>query len=1610
MQNLIKQIVEFSKKLNSQEISENNFELFVKEFYHENKLVDFENYSMEALYNLALSAFKFLNFERKNGFNVRIYNPQKAQENFESSYTIIEIINDDMPFLVDSTVAFLDKQGIKINNIIHPVLNVNRDKSGKLIEISNSTGSKLESLIQLHIDKIANQSEINILKEIICKIIETVGLVVEDFDKMKDLVKKSLSQIDNAKKIVKNSKEIDELKEFLNWILAGNFVLLGAKEFDIKSNQENNFSLFEIAGSGSGVFRSTHKDFCPEVVNSSPEEVGDSVHNPFVIEVIKSRYRSKIHRSTNAERIRVQKISPEGKVIGEFRFVGLFTSSVYFSSIFSIPLLKNKITNVIEASDYIKGSHNYKDLISILESYPRDELFQISEADLLKNATGIVSIAGRSIVKFFARKDKFNRFVSCLIFTPRDRSNSEMREKIKAFLCEVFHGEVADSFVQITESNLIRFHLIIRTNQGIPKFDENFIEHEIIKMTKIWSDELIDAIKEKFADEKRILLHAKYKNSFSVSYVNRFDAKVASDDIEFIENSFDKNLPIFNLYKNSDLLDKETAELKIYSPHQEIILSSIMPILESFGFNVIKEHTYAINVEEDLKNRSIKKAWIHYFHLNLSKNGGELTEKIKENFETAIDLIWKNVTKIGALNKLLIACNLDWKQIFMLRGYVKYLYQAGFRFNQNIIADCFVRNPQFGNFLVELFETKFDPNLKISHEQRQNKIDEIIKKINENLTKIKDVSDDAIIRRFLGVVNATLRTNYYQLDNFQQFKGYVSFKFDCKKVPNLPLPLPHAEIFVYSPKVEAIHLRGGKVARGGLRWSDRQEDFRTEVLGLMKAQMTKNAVIVPVGSKGGFVIKSDTSKMSRDELQQEGISCYKTFLRGLLDITDNVIDGKVEHPHNVIMHDAPDPYLVVAADKGTATFSDTANGISQEYNFWLGDAFASGGSVGYDHKKMGITAKGAWISVMRHFKEFGVDSQTQDFTCVGIGDLAGDVFGNGMLLSKHIKLVAAFNHLHIFLDPNPDSQKSFKERERMFNLPRSTWMDYDKSLISKGGGIFERSAKSIKISPEIQEILKISEDELSPTDLMRSILKAPVDLLWNGGIGTYVKAQDEANQDVGDKANDLLRINGNELRCKVVGEGGNLGFTQKGRIEFARNSGRINTDAMDNSAGVDCSDHEVNIKIALISAMKSKKINLEERNKMLEAMTDDVSALVLSDNRLQTQAISIAQSLGASSLGDQSQFLDNLEKSGLLNRAIEFLPNRKEIDKLQIEQKGLTRPELCVMLAYSKMDIYNKILASDLVKDKYFENELLAYFPKLMQEKLSAEILSHQLRNEIIATQITNFVVNRIGITFINQICQDSGFSLVEVVKNFIIACDSFRIREIWQQVENLDKEVPLEIQMQMFLSANKLIERSVLWLLRNQIKGSLDEIVARFQKIADELLSLLPTVLAKASHESFTRKIERYCINKVDRKLSERIASIDPVASAFDIAEIALATKFDIKTIAEIYFAVGTRFSLKWLRSRLNKIILNNHWQKLSSKTVLEDLYSYQMRLAKEIAEFGLKNKNKSAENLIADWSKNSIFLIERFDNFILELKNEQNPDLSMFVVALNRIKPLVN
>lgn len=1576
MQNLIKKLLENSKKNKL----EKEFIKFLEIFYSQNQERDFDSYSLNDLQNLAVNSYDFFCKKKSNSYKINF----GKHDNF----TIVNIVNIDRPFLVDSIVAMIEKNGFEIKNIIHPLYNVKRNKSGDLIEIDIEDKASVitESVIQIHFKALISANDADLLNMKISALLDNIALVVDDWKKIIENVSKIKSEISNYK----NKSKTNEVVSFIDWICDGGFIFLGYQEFLYKKNNSK-YQLSAIEKTSFGVFASENEEYKPRVANSSSEEIKDSIENPYIVEIVKSSYRSQIHKIANAERIRIQKFSKDGEPVGEYRLIGMFTSSAYYQAVSNIPLIRGKISNVIEKSGFVKRSHNYKDLVSVLEDYPRDELFQIDENDLLKISKGIVMICGRSKIKLFSRIDKFKRFVSCLVFMPKEQSNAELREKIRNHLAASYNGLVTDSFVQITESSLVRLHVIIKIDKNFINVNEVEIEREIIELSKPWNQMLKDSLDN--------VVFNKYKSAFSVSYQNRFSANEAVSDINIIEKNNKIN---FNLYKSSNAKTDSSVELKIYSEEKELYLSDMMPVLESFGLKVIHEHTYLVKFTN-------KESWIHYFMLELQSNKSFNIE-LKNNFEEAIKLTSESIFSVGSLNRLLISAELNWKQIYVLRAYAKYIYQAGYRHDQEYVSNILVKYSDVTRMIVSLFETKFDPEIKITKLKREEKILEIASKIQSSLNKVSDASCDVALRKFFGLVNATLRTNFYQYDKDQKFKGYLSFKLDCKKIPDLPLPIPFAEIFVFSNQMEAVHLRGGKVARGGLRWSDRHEDFRTEVLGLVKAQMTKNAVIVPVGSKGGFVVKADASKLSREEYMKEGIQCYKTFLRGLLDITDNVVDGKIIHPERTIMYDAADPYLVVAADKGTATFSDIANSISAEYNFWLGDAFASGGSVGYDHKKMGITAKGGWVSVKRHFAEIGIDTQSQDFTCIGIGDLAGDVFGNGMLLSSHIKLVAAFNHLHIFLDPNPDVKKSFKERQRMFNLPRSSWDDYDKSLISAGGGIFLRSSKVIKISKQMKEVLKIEESELTPNQLITFILKAPVDLLWNGGIGTYVKSGDESNQEVGDKANDELRVNGSELRCKVVGEGGNLGFTQKGRIEYALNGGRINTDAMDNSAGVDCSDHEVNIKIALTQAMKSGKLNISQRNKILESMTDQVAHLVLEDNRLQTQAITVAQSQGFSVIGNYAQFINNLEKSGLLNRKIEFLPSSKEIAKRQIDKIGMTRPELCVMLAYAKMEIYQELLSSKLVDDEYFSDDLVSYFPEIMQKKFHYEIANHQLRREIIATQITNFVVNRVGIVFVNQIFKESGFKISEIVKCLIIAVETFGIKKLYSEIEILGNEVSYKIKAQMFIAINKLLERSVLWLLRTGCdSGDISKYVDRYSKIASELNSFLFNVIAGDSKDSFQKKSDIYRLSNVPAQIANKIAALDPIASTFDISEIALKSKFELKVIAKLYYEVGTRFSLKWLRTILVDLPNDDYWQKLSSKTIIEDLYSYQTLLSKRIVEDNCQKKTCDIDAVL-NWCDKAGFLMTRYDNFIQELRLNNNPDTSMFVVALNRLKPLLS
>ncbi len=1596
MQAIIEKIKSHIKK-DKKVINNSLFKNYLEQFYSDSNFLDINDYSKDLLFQLCLSGFKFFENKKKDELKIRI-------ENFTSkdidNLLILDVVGNDTPFLVDSLVIYFNKIDIEVKNIIHPIFYTKRSKDNVLQELTNSSQDENESVIQFHLSHIASSDEIRAIESDLRNILSGVHLVFKDWKNILLKVTESRSQLD---KIKDQNHSLLEYKEFIDWICNHNFILLGSCELDLVK-KDNEYTLKENKGSRLGIFKSEDSNIRPSLIDYSSMDVRDIVKNPYLVEILKSRYKSQIHRNVNAERIRVQKFNDKGEVIGEYRFIGLFTSSVYYQDINLIPIIREKINKVIKAANFKPLGHSYKDLVSVLESYPRDELFQIEDKDLLRISLGIVAMSGRPLVRLFARNDKFNRFVSFLIFIPRDRFNTYVKEEIYNLLASVYGGEILGSYIQITESNLARINIVVSSVNNTTKSDISKIEKKLFEISSFWVDDFTHKVNQDFSVSQAKKVINDYKNAFSASYTNRFDVASALKDIEFINRLYSSDNDLkFRLYQTDKLAKQNISEIKIYSTHQKLHLSDMMPVLESFGFNIIHEHTYNISPKSGVN------VWVYYFTLNLSKTKEDLTQDIVVNFEDTINKIYQSKTKAGFLNRMVVAANLNSKQISLLRAYSKYLYQAKFRYSQKYISDTLVKYRDFTKLIIELFEEKFNPAKNV---KRENNINKISVKIDKILEKVTDSGDDVVLNRFLNIINSTTRTNFFQKDKNGLDKDYISFKFDCSKIQDLVLPVPYAEIFVFSSNVEGIHLRGGKVARGGLRWSDRHEDFRTEVLGLMKAQMTKNAVIVPVGSKGGFVVKKDISSMSREDSISVAIDCYKTFLRGMLDITDNIVDGQIITPKNVFKYDDKDPYLVVAADKGTATFSDIANSIAAEYNFWLGDAFASGGSVGYDHKKMGITAKGAWISVKRHFSEMGLDTQSQDFTCAGIGDLSGDVFGNGMLLSKHIKLVAAFNHMHIFLDPNPDSSISFKERQRIFNLPRSSWLDYNKNLISKGGGVFDRSARLVKISKEAGVVLDIEELELSPDKLLIAILKSPVDLLWNGGIGTYVKSGTENHLDVGDKVNDGIRIDGADLRCKVVGEGGNLGLTQRGRIEYALNGGKINTDSIDNAAGVDCSDHEVNIKIALVQAMKSGKISLTERNKILESMTSEVEKMVLDDNLLQTQAITMSQSKGVSMIGDHARFLSRLEKIGLLNRQVESLPNAKQIEKRQSDRIGMTRPELSVMLSYAKMDLYNNIINSKLIKDSYFEDILIKYFPKRLQKDFKEEVLSHQLKYEIITTEITNLVIGRVGISFVSQIARDNGFEISNIVRNIIIVFESFNLNDLYEDIEALDnKTVPVEIKMRMLSSVNKLLERSLLWLLRNSKTNNIAKTSKEYKDNVKEISGNLVDLLAEDSRNSYNKNIEAYKECKIHPDLARKISSMDALASAYDIIHVSKANKIDIKTSSRIYFKIGTRLHLKWIRTKILGSLSDNYWQRISSKTVTEDLYNYQMKITNTVAYYNCKNNNScNTEKALDNWIESEDFLIKRYDRFIDDFKSQVKPDISMFIVALNRIKALIS
>jgi glutamate dehydrogenase len=1589
---------------------------FLGQFYNHAPTEDWQALPAKTLANIVIDVFKAYKKRIPDAPTVRIYTPSLNVPGLEVNDTIIEIINDDMPFLVDSCTEALNRHELVIRRILHPILRVERNAKGELTTLYSAEEAakkkgKAESVIHFYVAHLSDPEFIENVKQDIEYTLETVRIAVQDW---KETVAKARTVSDELQtkrasigasltQMAKAAAESysDETRAFIDWLCDNNFIFLGYAQYDFSESTQKQFNV--TLSNRLGVFK-TGDTTKPTALERLPAEVQSFAKDPRLVEITKSNHRSLVHRPVHMDDISIKRFDDKGNVIGEHRFRGLFTSIVYYQSAIHIPLIRQKIEHIQSRAGFAPGGHSSKELAAIVESFPRDELLQITEDELFDICMGIVSLAVQRRIRLFARKDKFERFISCILFVPRPRFSTGLREKIQNVIARAFNGTVVNHYTQVTDSPFARLNLIVKTEPGaIPDYCLADIEAQITEVSRQWADTLRDEIFCHADESKCELLFETYSKAFSPAYCDRFTAYHAYWDIKSIERLYKTGTDIlFDLYE----IEKEPTlfHLKIYSRSRQLLLSSVMPLLDNMGFPVSDEHTFEVTPHRQ------DAVWIHHFRLNSPESIQTRPDlkTIKSNFEMLLARVWSKQAENDGLNQLVLCAGLEWEHVILVRAYAKYLRQIGFTYDLAAITRVLAKHPVLAQKLVALFVARFDPALRKTTQKAkaaEERAEALRQEIEEALAAVSDVVDDRVIRQYLALIQATLRTNYYQPDADGNRKNYISFKFRSADIPGLPLPHPYAEIFVYSARVEGIHLRGGKVARGGLRWSDRPDDFRTEVLGLVKAQMTKNAVIVPVGSKGGFVLKQPPKEGGREAFLQEGVACYQTFLSGLLDLTDNIVSDAIVPPSDVVRHDEDDPYLVVAADKGTATFSDYANAISAKYGFWLGDAFASGGSAGYDHKKMGITARGGWVSVDRHFQEMGINIQKTDFTVAGIGDMAGDVFGNGMLLSKHICLVAAFNHLHIFLDPNPNAAASFKERERLFSLPRSSWTDYDAKLISKGGGIFERSAKTIPLSKEVKELLSIQEDSLSPDKLIRAILKAPVDLLWNGGIGTYVKAEDEAHSDVGDKANDALRINGSELRCKVIGEGGNLGFTQKGRIEYALRGGRLNTDFIDNSAGVDCSDHEVNMKIALGQAIEAKKLAAKDRDALLESMTDEVAQLVLRDNELQAQALTIAEQQGVSQIEQQQRLMRRLERDGLLYRGIEFLPSDEAISRRAAEKKGLTRPELAVLLSYSKQAVYKDLLESNLTHSDYFDEDLQLYFPEAMRDRFGKLLPHHLLKKEIITTCVTNSIVNRCGITFFHSVLEDTGMKGCDIARAYVIIREVFGLRDIWTAIEALDESISVETRVSLFLEIQKLIERNTHWFLRNHPHPlPITDLITTYASGVKILFSCLEEILSPLAMRIYRSRLTRYKEAGVPDDLARTIAGIAILTSGCDIVKVAQNGKLPVNIVGKIYFELGGRLSLGTLRTHILEQPANGYWEGLSLRMLLEDLFNQQMRLTAAVIKHNCNDT--LCLTSVANWCEANKKEIGRYDQFINDFKAAEHIDTSMLIVAVKQVE----
>lgn len=1526
------------------------FDHFIHSYYQPLHQETAKTISNADLAGMALHHFTLLKVYDGSKPQLSVLNPMAEEQHFHSSHTIIQIVAYDRPFLVDTILMSLEAAGIDVHRTYNIIVNVQRNDDGQIMHVEGAHESAASHLSLIHCEIAYQDNEdLDALQQTLLAKIDTLDTVVGDWRQMRAQLTNIKAEL-SKQPIPEVYYSQQEIQAFLDWILDDHFIFLGYREYrfegdqsvEVNANKDHGteaaeLDLFAIGNSGLGLLRGAEADKLSGSFSQLPKVLKQLLTEPRVLMLSKSSRVSPVHRPVYMDFLGIHKFDDNGKLVGEYRFIGLLTSQAYQLTVQQIPLLREKANKIMMMAQLPRDGHAYHKLMHVINTLPRDDLFQAGVEELYPIVSGISQLQDKKSLRLFSRVDHYQRFVSCLVYIPSDKFNTELRIKVQNVLKEAYGGTSSGFTTEFNESAHARVHVHVRTVPGeINDVNTEALEAKLSALMQSWRDSYQQILLDNVGEQQANALNRRFLNYIPAAYQESFDARTAVEDTKRLAKLTAEQPMIWHLYQSTGDA-RNQLHLKLYGREQPVILSKVLPILENFGVSVISAQTY----EFDLPEQPI---WMQEYELTLEHVDTVNMQVVRGQFEDSLKQIWAGQVESDSFNELILTTNIDTYDVVLLRALSRYMMQAKAPFSSAYIQQTVVKNSDISTALCGLFDARMNP--KHSAALRQEKTAQLQAQINVALANVDSLDEDRILRWYLDLINAMIRTNFYQTDANGQRKDRLSFKFLAADIPKLPLPKPMFEIFVYSPRVEAVHLRGGKVARGGLRWSDRMEDFRTEVLGLVKAQMVKNAVIVPVGSKGGFIVKNKTMADGREAFQAEGIACYQTFLRGMLDITDNIVDGNIVPPANTVRHDEDDPYLVVAADKGTATFSDIANALAAEYNFWLDDAFASGGSVGYDHKAMGITARGGWESVKRHFRMRGMDIQNRDdFTVVGIGDMSGDVFGNGMLLSTHIKLVAAFNHLHIFIDPSPDTASSYAERARLFELPRSSWADYEQSLISQGGGIFSRQDKTIAISPEMKAVFDISEDSLTPNELINALLRAPVDLLWNGGIGTYVKSVNETHADVGDRANDALRINGNELRAAVVGEGGNLGFTQQGRIEYAQTGGRIYTDAIDNSGGVNCSDHEVNIKILLGKVVEQGDMTLKQRNELLESMTDTVAELVLRQNYLQPQALELSQIVAIANLSEHQRFIQMLESEGRLDRAIEHLPSDEDIAKRQKANTGLTNPELAVVMAYGKMWVYDNLLLSDLPDDPYFINELRKYFPDELASRFFNEMTEHRLHREIISTYLTNSVVNRLGIESLFRLFEETEQSLATIIRGYAISRDVFNVAKAWNTLETLDNQVDAKLLLNLELRLRAALERGVVWFI-NTFGHDLQvaDMIGRFSNSVEKL-----TKAGGFIEQKFAQYLQEDTESLMQNDLSNNDAALFAMlpyhVDALDAALLAEQYARPVDEIATLYFEAYQVLQLDWMMDNIAMLPQQDYWDRRARHALVNEL-SRSLRL----------------------------------------------------------------